>query len=86
MIFMDIMPSGNINDMTNDFANQTFPYLKMLCYATASILGLVAALRVYNLWNINGRRHIHIDAQVIAWIGAAMFLIIATAFVDTVLL
>lgn len=82
----DIMPVGSLTEIKGDFKYEIWPYLRMLCFAIASIIGLVAAIRVYNIWNINGRHHVHIDAQVIGWAAAAIFLIIATAFVNNVLI
>jgi len=50
------------------------------------VLGLIAGLRVYNLWNVNGRHHVHIDSQVISWGAAAIFLVVATAFINVELM
>ena len=50
------------------------------------MLGLIAGLRVYNLWNVNGRHHVHIDSQVISWGAAAIFLVVATAFINVELM
>ena len=80
--FLDIMPTGSLSDINGSFKNEIWPLLKMLGYAVAAIIGLVAALRVYNLWNINGRHHVHIDSQVISWGASAIFLVLATAFIN----
>ncbi len=83
---LDIMPTGSLSDINSSVKNGIWPLLKILCYAVAGMLGLVAGLRVYNLWNVNGRHHVHIDAQVISWGAAAIFLVIATAFINMTLL
>jgi len=79
---MDIMPTGSLSDIKNSFKTTTWTYVSLLCYAVAGICGLAGGIRVYNLWNINGRHHVHIDAQVVAWMGAAIFLVIAMGFIN----
>ena len=83
---LDIMPTGRLSDINSSFKTGVWPLLKILCYAVAGVLGLVAALRVYDLWNVKGRNHVHIDSQVISWGAAAIFLIVATAFVNMTLM
>ena len=84
--FLDIMPTGSLPDINSSFKTGIWPLLKILCYGVAATLGLVAGLRVYNLWNVNGRHHVHIDAQVISWGAAAIFLVVATAFINVTLM
>jgi len=84
--FLDVMPSGSLSDINSSFKHEIWPLLKMLCYAIAATLGLIAGLRVYNLWNVDGRHHVHIDAQVISWGTAAIFLVVATAFINVTLM
>ena len=83
---LDIMPAGSLTDINSSFKTGTWPLLKILCYAVAGVIGLVAGLRVYNLWNVNGRHHVHIDSQVISWGAAAIFLVVATAFINVTLM
>ena len=83
---MDIMPSGSLSDINSSIKHEIWPLLKMLCYAISAILGLIGGLRVYNLWNVDGRHHVHIDAQVISWGAAAIFLVVATAFINVTLI
>ena len=85
-LLLDIMPSGSLADINSSFKTGIWPLLKILCYAVAGVIGLVAGLRVYNLWNVNGRHHVHIDAQVISWGAAAIFLVVATAFINVTLM
>jgi len=81
----EILPSGSWGNMAGQMRSDVYIPLTYLCWALAAVFGLVAALRVYALWNINGRAHLHIDAKVYAWIGAAMFFVLANTFIKTVL-
>ena len=83
---LDIMPTGSLPEINSSFKHEIWPLLKMLCYAIAAMLGLIAGLRIYNLWNVNGRHHVHIDAQVISWGAAAIFLVVATVFINVALM
>ena len=83
---LDIMPTGSLPEINSSFKHEIWPLLKMLCYAIAAMLGLIAGLRIYNLWNVDGRHHVHIDAQVISWGAAAIFLVVATAFINVALM
>jgi hypothetical protein len=67
-------------------ALEVYYSLRMLCYALSGIFGLAGALRIYSLWNIHGKHHIQVDAQVIGWISAAIFFICANLFIKVVLL
>lgn len=82
----DIMPTGSLSEINSSFKHEIWPLLKMLCYAIAAMLGLIAGLRIYNLWNVDGRHHVHIDAQVISWGAAAIFLVVATSFINVALM
>ena len=84
--FLDIMPTGSLSDINWSVKHEVWFYIKGLCYAVAGVLGLVSGLRVYNLWNVNGRHHVHIDAAVISWAAAAIFLVVATAFINMTLM
>ena len=84
--FLDIMPTGSLSDINWSVKHEIWFYIKGLCYAVAGVLGLVSGLRVYNLWNVNGRHYVHIDAEVISWAAAAIFLVVATAFINMTLM
>ncbi|HET7119381.1 MAG TPA: DUF4134 family protein [Hanamia sp.] len=84
--FLDIMPTGSLPGINSSFKHEIWPLLKILCYTVAALIGLIAGLRVYNLWNVNGRHHVHIDSQVISWGAAAIFLLVATLFINVVLM
>lgn len=77
--------SDNIGSMGSDFQSDVYPAIKALVYALAGVCGLIAGLKVYNQWNVHGRQFVHIDAKIIAWAGAAIFLLIAMLFVDTLM-
>lgn len=83
---LDIMPTGILPGINSSFKHEIWPLLKILCYAVAAMIGLIAGLRIYNLWNVDGRHHVHIDAQVISWGAAAIFLLVATLFINVVLM
>jgi hypothetical protein len=83
-ILMDIMPSGSLSEISSSLKNSTMFYIQLLCIAVAAICSVVAGLRIYSLWNIHGRHHIQIDAQVVAWGSAAIFFYTALAFVNMV--
>ena len=60
--------------------------VQLLCYAFSGITGLIGAIRIYSLWNIHGRHHVHIDSQLVAWVGAAIFFLCASFFINALLL
>ena len=83
--FLDILPSGSWSGIAGQMKGNVYVPLTFLCWSLAGIFGLVAALRVYALWTINGRHHLHIDAKVYAWVGAAIFFILANSFITSAL-
>lgn len=83
--FIEILPSGGWGQMAGQMRSDVYIPMSYLCWALAGMLGLVAALRVYALWNIHGRTHLHIDAKVYAWIGAAIFFVLANTFIKLAL-
>lgn len=82
---LDILPSGGWSGIAGQMRGDIYIPLTYLCWTLAGIFGLVAALRVYSLWTIGGRHHIHIDAKVFAWIGAAIFFVLANTFIKAAL-
>jgi uncharacterized membrane protein YeaQ/YmgE (transglycosylase-associated protein family) len=52
-----------------------------LCWILCGITGLVGALRIYNKWQLHGKHHFHVDAEIAGWFGAAIFFVIARAFI-----
>ncbi len=79
----DILPTGSLRDIAGGIG-KSYAYMKLLCCAACCFCGLWAGLRVYSLWNVDGRHHVHIDAEVIAWAAAAVFFGVAAGFVETV--
>lgn len=73
-----------VTSVTTSFRRGVFSAMQYLGYGIASLCGLVGAIRIYNLWQINGRHHVHIDSEIVRWVGASVFLFIAMAFVDIV--
>ena len=53
-----------------------------LCWILCGVSGLTGALRIYNKWQLHGRHHFHIDAEIVGWFGAAIFFVIAHAFIN----
>ena len=83
--FLESLPSDSWNGIAGQMRRDIYYPLTYLCWCLASVFGLVTALRVYALWNINGRANLHIDAKVYAWIGAAIFFVLANTFIKAVL-
>lgn len=79
----DILPTGSLREIAGGL-HGSYRYLKLLCCAVCCFCGLWAGLRVYSLWNIQGRAHVHIDAEVIAWTAAAVFFGVAAFFIEAV--
>jgi hypothetical protein len=69
-----------VQSTTTDVASAVGNLCWILCGAT----GLVGALRIYNKWQLSGRHHFHIDAEIVGWFGAAIFFVIARAFIDLI--
>lgn len=82
---LDILPSGGWSGIAGQMRGDVYIPITYLCWTLAGIFGLVAALRVYSLWTIGGRHNIHIDAKVFAWIGAAIFFVLANTFIKAAL-
>jgi uncharacterized membrane protein YeaQ/YmgE (transglycosylase-associated protein family) len=80
----DILPSGSWSSIAGKMTGDIYVPMTYLCWALAGLFGLVAALRVYALWNLNGRTNLEVDTKVYAWIGAAIFFVLANAFIKAV--
>jgi hypothetical protein len=61
-------------------SNLFFPLVE-LCWVLCAVFGLVAALRIYNHWQIQGRIGLNILSEVVGWISAALFFLIARVFI-----
>lgn len=82
---LDVMPkASSLPGLTHQFGGSIYQSVHYLMYALAALFGTIAGLRIYALWNISGRAHIHIDAQVIGWMSACVFMIIANVFISVV--
>ena len=85
MLPVVIMHLLQLSDVTRNFRRHIFGAMMLIGYGVAAISGLVGAIRIYNLWQINGRHHIHIDSEIARWLGASIFFFIATTLVDKIL-
>jgi succinate dehydrogenase/fumarate reductase cytochrome b subunit len=54
--------------------------LSNLILVLAAIAGLCGGLRIYAIWNIGHRHHVHMDAQVIGWLLSCLFLTLVSGF------
>jgi hypothetical protein len=55
-----------------------------LCFSLCAVFGLIGGLRIYNKWQLHGRHHFHIDAEIAGWFGASLFFLAANVFIDYV--
>ena len=67
--------------LTQEVRSNLFYPLVELCWVLCAVFGLVAALRIYNYWQIQGRIGINILSEVAGWISAALFFLIARVFI-----
>ncbi len=67
--------------ITQQVRSNLFYPLVELCWVLCAVFGLVAALRVYNHWQIQGRIGINILSEISGWISAALFFLIARVFI-----
>jgi uncharacterized membrane protein YeaQ/YmgE (transglycosylase-associated protein family) len=47
----------------------------------AAVFGSIGALKIYNKWQLQSRMQVEITAEIAAWIGAALFFLIARVFI-----
>ena len=84
-LYLHLIPELlQVSSITSGIRRRVFLGMQYLGYSIAAICGLVGAIRIYNLWQINGRHHIHIDSEIVKWVGASVFLVLAMTFVDRV--
>jgi hypothetical protein len=69
----------------NDELTSWFPSLVNLCYVLSALFGLIAAVKIYNRWQLHSRHHLTIDADIAAWVFAAIFFLAARLFIKLVL-
>lgn len=82
---LEVMPTANsVGGLTHIFGTSVYQAVKLLMYALAALLGTIGGLRIYALWNVSGRAHIHIDAQVVGWMSGCIFFIISSFFISAV--
>ena len=56
-----------------------------LCYVFCALFGLIGSLRIYNKWQLHGKHHLHLDAEIAGWFGASLFFLAAQTFIEIVL-
>ena len=83
--FLGILPSGDLTDIATETAG-LYISVKYLCYALASLFGLVGGLKIYNQWQLHGKHHLHIESEIVAWIGGSVFFLLAGAIIQAILL
>ena len=71
--------------LTQQVRSNLFYPLVELCWVLCAVFGLVAALRIYNHWQIQGRIGINILSEVAGWISSALFFLIARVFIHLAL-
>ncbi len=67
--------------ITHQVRTDLFYPLVELCWGLCAVFGLVAALRIYHHWQLQGRMGMNILSEVAGWIGAALFFLIARVFI-----
>jgi len=67
--------------VTQQVRTELFYPLVELCWVLCAVFGLVAALRIYNHWQLQGRVGMSVLAEVSGWIAAALFFLIARVFI-----
>jgi uncharacterized membrane protein YeaQ/YmgE (transglycosylase-associated protein family) len=55
-----------------------------LCWVLSAVFGSIGALKIYNKWQLQSRMQVEITAEIAAWIGAALFFLIARVFIKLV--
>jgi uncharacterized membrane protein YeaQ/YmgE (transglycosylase-associated protein family) len=82
------MPQQSIISMLLQFSgiNQqlrsgVFHPMVDLCWVLAAVFGSIGAFKIYNKWQLQSRMQVEITAEIAAWIGAALFFLIARVFI-----
>jgi hypothetical protein len=67
--------------ITQQLRSDVFHPMVELCWVLSAVLGAVGALKIYNKWQLNSRMHVEVTADIAAWIGAAVFFLVARLFI-----
>ena len=67
--------------ITQQLRSDVFHPMVELCWVLSAVFGAVGALKIYNRWQLNSRMHVEVTADIAAWIGAAVFFLVARLFI-----
>lgn len=67
--------------ITQQLRSDVFHPMVELCWVLAALFGAVGALKIYNKWQLDSRMHVEVTAEIAAWIGAAVFFLVARLFI-----
>jgi hypothetical protein len=67
--------------ITQQLRSDVFLPMVELCWVLSAVFGAVGALKIYNKWQLNSRMHVEVTADIAAWIGAAVFFLVARLFI-----
>lgn len=62
-------------------ADQVSMVVSDLCYTLCAVFGLIGGLRIYNKWQLHGKHHFNVDAEIAGWFGASLFFLAANVFI-----
>lgn len=82
---LDILPSGDMNDIASG-TSHLYSNVKYLCYCLAGLFGLTGGLKIYNNWQLHGKHHLHIEAEIVAFVGSCIFFLLAGGIIQALLL
>jgi uncharacterized membrane protein YeaQ/YmgE (transglycosylase-associated protein family) len=67
--------------ITQQLRSDVFHPMVELCWVLSAVFGAVGALKIYNKWQLDSRMHVEVTAEIAAWIGAAVFFLVARLFI-----
>jgi hypothetical protein len=82
---LDILPTGDLNQIAAETAS-LYTNIKYLCFGLAGLFGLVGGLKIYHQWQLHGKHHMHIEAEITALISGCIFFLLAAGIIQAVLL
>ena len=69
------------SSISQQLRTDVFHPMVELCWVLCAVFGTTGALKIYNKWQLQSRMHVEITAEIAAWIGAALFFLIARVFI-----
>ena len=67
--------------ITQQLRSDVFHPMVELCWVLSAVFGAVGDLKIYNRWQLNSRMNVEVTADIAAWIGAAVFFLVARLFI-----